>query len=69
MVNTIKHRVNIERFPLEERERIVKVDLTGTYLVSKAVVPAMIRQRDGRIVKIASVLGVVPLACSARYCS
>jgi NAD(P)-dependent dehydrogenase (short-subunit alcohol dehydrogenase family) len=44
MVNTIKHRVNIDRFPLEERERIVKVDLMGTYLVSKAVVPAMIRQ-------------------------
>src|SRR5438876_2530549 len=35
-VNTAKHRVNIDQFPLEEWERIVKIDLTGTYLVSRA---------------------------------
>lgn len=59
-INSAKHRVNIDRFPLEEWEKIVKVDLTGTYLVSKVVARAMIQQRDGRIINIASVLGVVP---------
>jgi NAD(P)-dependent dehydrogenase (short-subunit alcohol dehydrogenase family) len=59
-VNTIKHRVNIDAFPLEEWERIVNVDLTGTYLVTHAVASVMIKQGGGRIVNISSVLGVVP---------
>jgi 3-oxoacyl-[acyl-carrier protein] reductase len=66
-VNTLKHRVNIDRFPLDEWERIVKIDLTGTYLVSKAVARAMIQQRDGRIINIASVLGVVPARLQCAF--
>ena len=59
-INTLKHRVNIDQFPLEEWQRILDVDLTGTYLVSKAAIPAMVAQGGGRIVNIASVMGVVP---------
>ena len=66
-INTAKHRVNIDRFPLEEWEKIVKVDLTGTYLVSKVVARAMIQQCDGRIINIASVLGVVPARLQCAY--
>jgi NAD(P)-dependent dehydrogenase (short-subunit alcohol dehydrogenase family) len=65
-VNTAKYRVNIDQFPREEWERIVKVDMTGTYLVSRAVAGAMIQQRAGRIINIASVLGVVP---ARRQCA
>ena len=39
-VNTLAHRVPIDQFPREEWDRILGVDLTGLYLVSKAVVPA-----------------------------
>jgi len=66
-INTVRHRVNIDRFPLEEWERIVKVDLTGTYLVSKAVARTMIQQHDGRIINIASVLGVVPARLQCAF--
>jgi NAD(P)-dependent dehydrogenase (short-subunit alcohol dehydrogenase family) len=66
-INTAKHRVNINQFPLDEWERIVKVDLTGTYLVSRAVAEAMIRQRAGRIINIASVLGVVPARLQCAF--
>ena len=66
-INTIKHRVNIDQFPLEEWERILSVDLTGTYLVSKAAAPAMIAQDGGRIVNIASVLGVVPARLQCAF--
>jgi len=66
-VNTAKHRVNIDQFPLEEWERIVKIDLTGTYLVSKAVVPVMMKQKAGRIVNIASVLGVIPARLQCAF--
>jgi NAD(P)-dependent dehydrogenase (short-subunit alcohol dehydrogenase family) len=66
-INTMKHRVNIDQFPLEEWERILKVDLTGTYLVSKAVTPIMAHQNDGRIVNIASVAGVVPMRLQCAF--
>lgn len=66
-VNTAKHRVNIDKFPLEEWQRIVNIDLTGTYLVSKAVSRVMIEQGGGRIVNIASVLGVVPARLQCAF--
>src|SRR6202011_5472583 len=47
-VNTLAHRVDIDAFPVEEWRRIVGVDLDGTYLVSRAVARAMIRERSGR---------------------
>jgi NAD(P)-dependent dehydrogenase (short-subunit alcohol dehydrogenase family) len=68
-VNTAKHRVNIDQFPLEEWERIVKIDLTGTFLVSRAAVRAMIKQKNGRIINIASVLGVIPARLQCAFTS
>jgi NAD(P)-dependent dehydrogenase (short-subunit alcohol dehydrogenase family) len=66
-INTIKHRVNIDEFPLEEWQRIIDVDLTGTYLVSSAVARAMIPKRGGRIINISSVLGVVPARLQCAF--
>lgn len=68
-VNTAKHRVNIDEFPLEEWERIVRIDLTGTFLVSKATVRAMMKQKDGRIINISSVLGVIPARLQCAFTS
>lgn len=66
-VNTLAHRVPIDRFPREEWERIVNVDLTGLYLVSKAVVPGMRQRRAGRIINIASIAGLVPLRLQSPF--
>jgi 3-oxoacyl-[acyl-carrier protein] reductase len=66
-VNTAKHRVNIDEFPLEEWQRIVDVDLTGTYLVTQAVANVMIPQGGGRIVNIASSLGIVPVRLQCAF--
>lgn len=44
-------------YPVEEFERIVAINLTGTFLVNKAVVPMMEAQNYGRIINIASVAG------------
>src|SRR5690348_14956041 len=41
-VNTLAHRVNIDKFPLDEWERIVKVDLTGLFLMSRAASKPML---------------------------
>jgi 3-oxoacyl-[acyl-carrier protein] reductase len=62
-----KNRVNIDSFPHEEWERILKVDLTGVYLVSKAALKHMIAQESGRIIHIASVLGIVPARLQCAY--
>ena len=44
-------------YPVDEWERVIRVNLTGQFLVCRAVAPHMIRQKYGRIVNIASVAG------------
>ncbi|MFH1924005.1 MAG: 3-oxoacyl-ACP reductase family protein [Planctomycetota bacterium] len=66
-VNTLAHRVPIDQFPREEWDRLLGVDLTGLYLVSKAVAGVMRSQGSGRIVNIASVVGLVPLRLQCAF--
>ena len=66
-INTAKHRVNIDQFPLEEWQRIIDVDLTGLFLVSRAGSRAMIPNKKGRIINISSVLGVVPARLQCAF--
>ena len=44
----------------EHWNRIIGVNLTGTWNVTSAVLPGMVQRRQGRIVNIASICGVVP---------
>ena len=44
-------------YPLDAWHQILAVNLTGTFLCCRAVVPAMLAQQYGRIVTIASVAG------------
>ena len=66
-INTMAHRVNIDRFPTEEWDRIVRVDLTGLFLVSKAASRRMLQRGSGRIINIASVMGLVPARLQCAY--
>ena len=66
-VNTLKHRVDIDAFPAEEWRRIVGVDLDGLYLVSRAAAQPMIRQGAGRIVNVASVVGMTALRLQSPF--
>ncbi len=66
-INSAEHRVEVDRFPLEEWDRILRVDLTGLFLVSRAGSRPMIRQGSGRIINIASVAGLVPLRLQSAY--
>ena len=66
-VNTLKARVTIDEFPREEWDRILNVDLTGVYLVSKAGVRVMLNQGGGRIINIASIVGLVPLRLQCSF--
>jgi 3-oxoacyl-[acyl-carrier protein] reductase len=66
-VNTLAHRVNLDAFPREEWDRIVSVDLTGVYLVSRAAIPLLRRSDAARIIQIASIAGLVPLRLQCAF--
>ena len=44
-------------YPVDEWERVLRVNLTGVFLCCRAVAPHMVRRRYGRIVNIASIAG------------
>jgi NAD(P)-dependent dehydrogenase (short-subunit alcohol dehydrogenase family) len=66
-INTFKHRVTIDEFPREEWDKILAVDLTGLYEVSRAAAQIMRKQQSGRIINIASVVGLVPLRLQCAF--
>ena len=66
-VNTMAHRVPIDEFPRAEWDRILGVDLTGLYEMSKAAAAVMRRQRSGRIINVASIAGLVPLRLQCAF--
>lgn len=66
-VNTMAHRVTIDQFPREEWDRILAVDLTGLYEMSKAASVVMREQKRGRIINIASIAGLVPLRLQCAF--
>ncbi len=66
-VNTMAHRVPIDRFPREEWDRLLAVDLTGVFEVSRAAARVMRTQAAGRIINIASIVGLVPLRLQCAF--
>ena len=41
-----------------EWDRVIAINLTGTFLVGKAVLPSMMTQRSGSIINVASIEGI-----------
>ncbi len=55
------------RMKEEDWQSVLQVNLTGTFYCTKAVVPLMSRQRNGRIVNIASIVGAIGNIGQANY--
>ena len=66
-INTMAHRVTIDEFPRDEWDRILAVDLTGLYEVSRAAARVMRARGSGRIINIASIAGLVPLRLQCAF--
>jgi 3-oxoacyl-[acyl-carrier protein] reductase len=60
-------RADIESVPFELWDRLIRVNLTGTYLMCRAAVPVMRKQRYGRIVSISSMAGLSAAPLSTAY--
>src|ERR687885_2654768 len=58
-----------DRTTLDIWRRMLEVNLTGVFLMSRAVLPAMVERRWGRIVSIASTAGLKGYAYVAAYCA
>lgn len=55
------------RMTKQDWESVIAINLTGTFLVTKAIMRYMIKQRYGRIVNIASVIGLIGNPGQANY--
>ncbi len=61
---------NFVDYPLEEWQKIITVNLTGTFLCSQAAAKQMIKQGDGgRIINISSIHEDLPLLTNSAYCA
>ena len=52
---------------LEDWNRCLSVNLTGAFLYSKAVIPSMVSRKQGRIINITSMWGIVGSSCEVHY--
>jgi NAD(P)-dependent dehydrogenase (short-subunit alcohol dehydrogenase family) len=59
----------VQDIPIESWERVLAVNLTGTFLCIQQVLPAMIAAGSGRIVNLASTAGLKGYAKVAAYCA
>ena len=60
-------RQEICSVPVEVFDEVIRINLRGTYLMSRAAVPFMREQRWGRIISVSSMAGVVPAPYSTAY--
>lgn len=67
-INTRQDRVPIHEYSRADWDRILAVDLTGVFNVSRAVIPVMLQHGSGgRIVNLSSIAGLVPLRLQSAY--
>lgn len=62
-------RGRLDEMPIDAWNAVVDANLKGTYLVTRAFLPAMRARRDGRIVNIASISGRQGTALLSAYCA
>ncbi|AWB44006.1 3-ketoacyl-ACP reductase [Paenibacillus sp. CAA11] len=50
-------------------ERILQVNLMGTYYITRAILPGMVKQNSGNIINVSSTAGERGFATGSAYCS
>jgi 3-oxoacyl-[acyl-carrier protein] reductase len=57
----------LARMSVEQWERVIRTNLTGSYAVTKAVTRGMMRRRWGRIISVSSVVGLMGNSGQTNY--
>ena len=52
---------------LEDWNRHLAINLTGSFLYSKAVIPGMVAKKSGRIINVSSMWGITGSSCEVHY--
>ncbi|MGG6440129.1 3-hydroxybutyrate dehydrogenase [Saccharococcus caldoxylosilyticus] len=63
----LQYVANLEDFPTEKFELLIRVMLIGPFIAIKHAFPAMKKQKYGRIINMASINGLVGFAGKAAY--
>lgn len=63
----VMSRLPVQEMPEEEWDRVLRINLKGTFLCSQAVARHMVQRKEGRIINIASGRGVAGQARAAHY--
>jgi NAD(P)-dependent dehydrogenase (short-subunit alcohol dehydrogenase family) len=63
----VRHIVALTEHPIDVWRRTIDINLTGTFICTQVAARLMIPRGGGRIVNIASVVGVLPLRNRAAY--
>ena len=63
----IQYRQPLEEFDEAQWRRVIDVNLNGVFLMTQAVVPAMIARKSGKIINIASVMSEAARRTIAAY--
>ena len=62
-------RVAMTEMPVEDCRRVIDVDLVAPFIVSKAVIPAMIKKGHGKIINICSMMSELGRETVSAYAS
>lgn len=63
----VMSRVPVQEMPEEEWDRVLRINLKGTFLCSQAAARHMVPRKEGRIINIASGRGIAGQARAAHY--
>jgi NAD(P)-dependent dehydrogenase (short-subunit alcohol dehydrogenase family) len=59
----------VEQLSEEDWDRVMRVNIKGPFLMSRAVLPAMRQAGGGSIINIGSILGLLAMKARAAYCA